>query len=520
MEKEQQIPLPEAYLEKMKRLLGEEYQAFIESYEKERVSGLRLNPLKWEAEGEKGKEGQNSSGSEISGPGIEERFGLEKIPWAREGYYYKEDKRPGMHPLHEAGAYYIQEPSAMAAAELLDPKPGEIILDLCGAPGGKTTQIAGRMNQAGLLVSNEIRPARAKILSQNVERMGIGNAVVTNEDSRTLLNHFPEFFDKILVDAPCSGEGMFRKDQQARREWSPDNVELCARRQAEILNHAAGMLKSGGRLVYSTCTFSPEENEGSIQAFLKQHHEFELEEEVLEGFSFFSHGRPEWVEGGMQELSKTFRIWPHQTRGEGHFLAVLRKRNVGKKYKTLDFHGVQHLKKTRGTEEKEGKKDKRTTEVWEKWRQFAETELFISSADRSKEAVKAKRSVWETGRPLMFGDQLYVIPGEMADIKGLKVLRPGLHLGEYKKNRFEPSHSLALYLKKEQARQWASLKGDGSLIRKYLSGEAIDPGCLEGAHTSLSEKGWVLMLVDSCSIGWAKLAGNMLKNHYPKGLRR
>lgn len=520
MGKEQQIPLPEAFLEKMKRLLGEEYQAFIESYERERVLGLRLNPLKWNAEDKKRKEGQNGSRPDIDRMGIEEQFGLEKIPWAREGYYYEEQARPGKHPLHEAGAYYIQEPSAMAAAELLNPKPGEIILDLCAAPGGKTTQIAGRMNQAGLLVSNEIHPARAKILSQNVERMGIGNVVVTNEDSRTLLDHFPEFFDKILVDAPCSGEGMFRKDQQARQEWSPENVRLCARRQAELLDHAAGMLKKGGRLVYSTCTFSPEENEGSIQAFLKQHHEFVPEEEVPDGFSFFGHGRPEWIEAGTPKLSKTFRIWPHKTKGEGHFLAVLRKENLEQKPETAGWPGEEYRKKNRRAEEKVGKKDKRVWEVWEKWRQFAETELFISSIDRNVETVKAERSVWETGRPIMFGEQLYVIPSETADIKGLKVLRPGLHLGEYKKNRFEPSHSLALYLKKEQVRQWVSLKGNGSLIRKYLSGETIDLGCLEGVHTSLLEKGWVLMLVDNCSTGWAKLAGNTLKNHYPKGLRR
>lgn len=485
MKQERQISLPAVFLERMKRLLGEEYPAFLDSYEKERVQGLRLNPLKWGPE----TPGQEWDAYEAE---IKKKFGLRKILWAKDGYYYEADTRPGRHPLHEAGAYYIQEPSAMAAAALLSPEPGEIVLDLCAAPGGKTTQLAGLMKQAGLLVSNEIHPARARILSQNVERMGIRNGVVTNEDPETLLAHFPEFFHKILVDAPCSGEGMFRKDDKARQEWSPENVSLCARRQGEILDCAAGMLKGGGRLVYSTCTFSPEENEGSVQGFLKHHEEFELEEVVPEGFSGFGHGQPEWIEGGMPELSKTFRIWPHRTEGEGHFLAVLKKSSEKEK-----------------EPEKERHKRRKTPDEWEKWCRFAQTELSLSLEDQCRKA----------GYPVMFGDQLYLVPSQMKDMKGLKILRPGLHLGEYKKNRFEPSHSLALYLKKEQARQWVCLDADGPLIQKYLRGEAIDRGSLEGAPAALSEKGWVLMLADHVSVGWAKLAGNTLKNHYPKGLR-
>lgn len=522
MKQEGQIPLPEAFLERMDRLLGEEYQEFIESYGNDRVQGLRFNPLKWgdEEEGEEWKEYV---------AGIEKKFGLRKIPWTKEGYYYQGDARPGKHPLHQAGAYYIQEPSAMAAVELLNPGPGERILDLCAAPGGKTTQIAGRMKQAGLLVSNEIHPARARILSQNVERMGIGNAVVTNQDSRTLSARFPEFFHRILVDAPCSGEGMFRKDEEARREWSPEHVRLCARRQEEILEDAAGMLESGGRLVYSTCTFSPEENEGSIREFLKRHREFSLEEELPEGFSSFGHGRPDWIEDGVGELSKTFRIWPHRTEGEGHFLAVLRKNgpedrkepSTGRECLTGEklFSG-QCPKEGRGAFEKGKKKSGTASEAWETWRRFAETELSLSFADKDRQTAESEKSVLETGVPVMFGEQLYLIPPEMKDMSGLKVLRPGLHLGEVKKNRFEPSHSLALYLKKQQVKQWIRLDADGPLIEKYLSGQAMDGGSLKGAGASELKKGWVLILADNCSAGWAKLAGNTLKNHYPKGLRR
>ncbi len=234
------IQLPDEFREKMKRLLGAEYDSFIESYEKERVQGLRVNPLKISKE----------KFSEIS------PFHLEKIPWAAEGYYYQAAERPGKHPYHEAGLYYIQEPSAIAVVELLNPKPGEKILDLCAAPGGKTTHIAGRLQGKGFLLSNEIHPARARILSQNVERLGIGNAVVSSEDSGSLSLRFPGFFDRIVVDAPCSGEGMFRKDETARLEWTPEHVKVCAARQEEILSNACHVKAWGNHRVFHLHLFS------------------------------------------------------------------------------------------------------------------------------------------------------------------------------------------------------------------------------------------------------------------------
>lgn len=516
----EEIALPEGFLERMEGLLGKEYPEFLESFQKKCTAGLRLNPLKRMGEQASGL-GCAVGNQEDGEPEekLQALFGLRKIPWAREGYYYEEDKRPGKHPFHEAGVYYIQEPSAMAAVELLDPRPGERVLDLCGAPGGKSTQIAGRMRQAGLLVSNEIHPARAKILSRNMERMGVGNAVVTNEDSKTLLEHFPEFFDRILVDAPCSGEGMFRKDQQARQEWSTDNIRLCVSRQAGILDHAAGMLKAGGRLVYSTCTFSPEENEGSIQGFLERHRDFTLEDMgIPDGFSSFGHGQPSWIREGREELGRTFRIWPHRTEGEGHFLAVLKKQLPESGTTQPEW---EKAKKTKKTERKDGIKDGKTSEAWAAWREFAENELIPTAAGGpGGEEGSSEKTVRDTGCPRMFGDQLYLVPAGMIKTEGLKILRPGLHLGELKKNRFEPSHSLALYLKKEQARQWVSLESEGALIRSYLGGEAIDSSCLKEVHTSPLKNGWILILADGLSIGWAKLSGNMLKNHYPKGLRK
>lgn len=503
MKEETVFQLPETFLNKMKCLLGEtEYEEFLKSYEKERIQGLRLNPLKWSMEW----------GEEAGF--LKTKFNLRKIPWAKEGYYYEADTRPGKHPLHEAGAYYIQEPSAMAVAELLDPKPGERILGLCAAPGGKTTQIAGRMNQQGILVSNEIHPARAKILSQNVERMGIANCVVTNEDSHSLLSHFPEFFDKIVVDAPCSGEGMFRKDEQARQEWSLDNVKLCAARQMEILDNAAGMLKRGGRLVYSTCTFSPEENEGSIQAFLSRHPEFAVEAgEAPEGFEHFGKGRPEWAgvsepdcEADLclnKELSCTFRIWPHRTEGEGHYLACLRK--SGEQERMPEGRKGKRRTSSKGNSDPE----KETMKIW---KEFENTVL----------SEHALGELLHESSLITFGDHIYALPSDMVSLKGLKVLRPGLDLGVIKKNRFEPSHALALYLKKEQARQWFSMPGDRELIQIYLRGETIDISRLgeKEAFWNLKSSGWVLMMTENCSAGWAKLVGNTLKNHYPKGLRR
>lgn len=470
------IRLPEAFQEKMKKLLGEEYEAFVQSYEQERVQGLRFNTEKVSLEQALGQ--------------VSEQFHLEKIPWAKEGYYYDGQTRPGKHPYHDAGVYYIQEPSAMAVVELLDPQPGERILDLCAAPGGKTTHIAERLQGKGLLVSNEIHPARARILSQNVERMGIPNAVVTNEDSGKLTRYFPEFFDRIVVDAPCSGEGMFRKEEGAADQWSPDHVVLCEMRQAEILDNAASMLKCGGRLVYSTCTFSPEENEGSIQTFLERHPEFSVEEiteNESEKYAGFDCGHPEWIENGREELKHTFRIWPHRTEGEGHYMAVLRKSGE------LQEQELPPVKKGKCQEDA--------------------LHFYQSTLKGCEKGLPE----WLENQ-VLFGDQVYAVPKEMVDYKGLKVLRPGLHLGTIKKKRFEPSHALALYLHPSQVLRHYDCSAGGEEILRYLKGETLPTD----AHSTDAPQssGWVLMTVDGYSIGWAKLVGTTLKNHYPKGLRR
>ena len=283
--------LPKEFLSRMEKQLGEEYPAFLESLERPRGVALRFNPLKGEM------------------PQLP--FVGNSVPWEPMGFYYNPDSRPGLHPYHEAGVYYLQEASAMAPVALLDPQPGEKICDLCAAPGGKTTQIAGRMAGEGVLLCNEINPKRAKILSRNIERMGVGNALVTNEHPERLAKKYGGFFDKVLIDAPCSGEGMFRKEEAAVTDWSQETVEMCARRQGEILCSGAQLVRPGGRLVYSTCTFAPEENEAVIAKFLETHPDFHPEEIEAPWFTAGENG--------------SFRMWPHKLLGEGHFAAVLHR---------------------------------------------------------------------------------------------------------------------------------------------------------------------------------------------------
>lgn len=428
--------LPEAFLQRIQAQLGEEYDAFLQSLERPRAVALRINPLK---------------GAAPSLP-----FVGQSVPWEPLGYYYDPDSRPGLHPYHEAGVYYLQEASAMSAVALLDPQPGQRICDLCAAPGGKSTQIAGRLQGQGFLLCNEWSPKRARILSQNIERLGVANALVTNETADRLAARLPGFFDRVLIDAPCSGEGMFRKEEAAITDWSPETVQMCARRQAEILDAGAKLLRCGGRLVYSTCTFAPEENELTVAAFLERNPDFRLEAVEAPWFTPAGEGQ--------------FRLWPHKLLGEGHFAAVMTKR------------GQEAADGIYLTREKLPKL----------WQEFA----------KSLDITLPK------GKALLFGQTLYWVPEEMPELKGLKVLRPGLELGEVKKDRFEPAHALALWL--NSCKNTLSLPADSPEIRAYLHGDVLP----------CSQKGWCLVQVDGYSIGWGKSDGNQLKNHYPKGLRR
>lgn len=478
-EKEQgSFQLPEQFLKRMQKMLGEEYPDFLQSYKEMPFSSLRLNP-------------QKTDPALFSG---QVPFHLSQVPWEPNGFYYDTDDRPGRHPYHDAGVYYIQEASAMAPVHYLDPKPGERVLDLCAAPGGKTTQIAAAMDGRGILVSNEPHPQRAKILSENVERMGIRNDIVTNEMPDRLAEVFPDYFDRILVDAPCSGEGMFRKNEEARTQWSPEAVTLCAGRQDEILAEAAKMLAPGGRLVYSTCTFAPDEDEGTILRFLEHHPDFSLvPAEPICGMS--PAGGPVYEKtcststetpSGCAETpsgdtySGMIRLWPHRLKGEGHFLAVLEKEKADE-----DREQLRRQKTEKGLPE----------------RACAEYQSFC------RETLQTTRS----GVYLMFGEQLYLAPPETPRLAGLRVLRPGLHLGTVRKGHFTPSHALALTLRPGEVKRTADWHADAPEIAAYLQGQTI---------ASAGEKGWCLVTVDGYSLGWGKRSGDQLKNHYPKGLRK
>lgn len=454
--------LPIAFEERMKEMLDSEYPAFLASYEDKRYQALRVNTLK-------------SCGEDFT---EKVRWNMERVPWSTSGFYYEQEIEPGKHPYHAAGVYYIQEPSAMAPAEYLEAQPGERVLDLCAAPGGKSTQMAAAMKGEGLLVANEIHPARAKILSENIERMGIRNALVTNEPPARLADTFACYFDRIMVDAPCSGEGMFRKNEDACSEWSPENVTLCAGRQDEILDCADHMLKPGGRIVYSTCTFAPEENEGSISRFIERHPAYRIL--PVKKYEGMSDGVPAWTDHPAAGIEHTIRLFPHKLHGEGHYVAVLEKAGM-----TAD--GAEEC--VRGGTER-GVSEKECKEYIDFCKQYLRKDL--------------------DGNLLRFGEQLYLAPKGLPSLKGLKVLRPGLHLGTMKKNRFEPSHALALACAKEEAVNVTNLSADSKEIRDYLNGQTF---CCEGG------KGWHLICADGYSIGWGKLAGGVMKNHYPKGLR-
>jgi len=427
--------LPQEFLERMQNQLGDEYPAFLQSLERPRAVALRFNPLKGET------------------PNLS--FVGERVQWEPMGYYYDPQSRPGLHPYHDAGVYYLQEASAMSAVALLDPQPGERICDLCAAPGGKSTQIAGRMMGEGFLLCNEYSSKRAKILSGNIERMGIANALVTNETPDRLAQRLPGYFDRVLIDAPCSGEGMFRKEEAAVTDWSPETVEMCAQRQAGILDAGAKLVRPGGRLLYSTCTFAPEENEQAVAGFLERNPEFVLENVDAPWFTPAGEGQ--------------FRLWPHKLLGEGHFGAVLRRKGE---------------EPTAG----EGKVGEKLSKLWT---EFAK-QLGIQLPE---------------GKAVLFGEHLYWAPADMPDLTGLKVLRPGLELGELKKDRFEPAHALALWLKTCNCTE--ELESSSKQLQAYLCGNVLPS----------DKRGWCLVTVDGYTIGWGKGDGRQLKNHYPKGLR-
>ena len=466
--------LPKAFLREMEDLLGYEYQAFLDSYRDEKTSAIRVNTLKLPIE----------SFKDLGLFNID--FERDKISWAEEGYYLSGDVNPGKNPLHDAGAYYIQEPSAMSVVGQTHVFEEDRVLDLCAAPGGKSTYILSRLNHKGLLVSNEINPSRIRALGENLERFGAVNSIITNSDSSNLLTFFKGFFDKIFIDAPCSGQGMFRKDDFAIEDWSQDKVDECVAIQRQLIRDAYQMLRAGGMIIYSTCTFTRQENEDIIEDFLGDYQD--------------------------ANLLDMDRIWPHRDRGEGHFCARITKKadkqgdQEAQDSDLLAFDKDSHRDSSRESAKKSKKKQKSKAKFNRKnqeylglYEDFA-TDYLIDGGLRklleSGLAVKEERLHYQ---PLDY------------DLRGLKVLRSGLFVGEFKKNRFEPAHSLAMALKPSDVKNTIDFANDSDEIRAYLRGESIGTG---------QSRGWVLVSVDGVSLGWGKESNGILKNKYPKGLRR
>lgn len=470
MQNQQEFKLtdfPEYFVEKMESILPEEeVKDFLDSYNKRPSKGIRANRLKTTREKLK--------------KDLPEEFEAQDIPWVEEGIYINPDSRPGKIPEYYTGLFYPQEPSAMTSAAALDVEEGDLILDLCAAPGGKSTQLASKLGESGALVLNEIMKGRVPVLASNVERMGIKNAVILNERPERLVNNFYEAFDKILVDAPCSGEGMFRKDPDVMQEWHVGRPELCSIKQNKILETVDQLLKPGGELVYSTCTFSPEENEKVIDELLKTGR-YEILPIELDGIE--THGlKDQMSEEGLEE--NLLRIWPHKTEGEGHFVAKLKKL---------------------GTPRKNRRRNNNRNKLIRRAPKKLITDYNDFKAEYMPDIKDKHLFIFKDKRLLIMPELL-----EPNDLEGLKVNRGGLIIGELKKNRFEPSHSLAMALKKDEFNNTYDLDEDE--LWSYLKGEIITP-------KEKVRDGWVLMCYNDHPVGFGKHSSNTIKNKYPKGLR-
>ncbi|WP_282936686.1 RsmB/NOP family class I SAM-dependent RNA methyltransferase [Paenibacillus sp. RC67] len=497
--------LPEAFITKMKSLLGTEFPAFISSYEETRRYGLRVNTLK-----------VNVDEFKTLMP-----FNLDPIPWTSTGYYYGESDRPGKHPYYHAGLYYIQEPSAMAPGELLDVQPGERVLDLCAAPGGKSTQIAAKLAGQGLLVTNDIHPDRVKALVKNIELNGVRNAVVLNERPDKLQHPFRAFFDKILIDAPCSGEGMFRKEEEMAKAWHPDWVTRYAGMQRDLLKQAAIMLRPGGRIVYSTCTFSPEENEAMIAQFIASHPQFRIVPIPME--HGFRPGNPDWLDitelgslqaaAAAQEVSGTARLWPHHLSGEGHFVAVL-EYEADKASPARIAAETKFLKADKERLKSKGRDRYATDKYLFKKQPVVDLQPFYSFMQEFAPDVPVSNVV-------LHGEHIYVSPEGLPDLSGIRVIRPGWYMGSVRKQRFEPSHALAMGLKQSDVRRWIALTAKETATVRYLKGETLEIA-EDQVHLSGDldkKKGYSLVTIDGFAVGWGKWQDGMLKNEYPAGWR-
>lgn len=475
--------IPMEFLNRMRELLTKnEYQEFLDSFNMPRYYGLRINTLKISVE----------DFLKIS------PFKLSPIPWTKDGFYYEEGEFPGKHPYYHAGLYYIQEPSAMLPGAILDAKPGEKILDLCAAPGGKAVQIAAGMKGQGLLVANDISNDRVKGLVKNIELYGIKNAIVTNDTPAKLSENFQNYFDKILIDAPCSGEGMLRKDEEAAKGMKNFTTDKCTLMQWEILKNIDSMLKVGGNLLYSTCTFSPEEDEKMISRFLTEYNNYELVE--IPKNAGIEGGRPEWADGN-KELLKTARLWPHKLKGEGHFVALLRKKaSIGQ------VNGVSQVRESKGVLPELG-----VTQLNQNFPSVGSQQPEAGWQEALNKFQIDSLKIGVQGYFYIKGSSIYNLPVPYPNLKGIKLAKFGWYLGEFMHDKFEPSHSLIISLKAEDIKNVISFYADSKEVNSYLKGETL---------MFESEKGFIGICVNGYTLGWVKQTGDFVKNMYPKGWRK
>jgi len=460
--------LPQDFLEEMQHLLNDEFDEFLASYNEQPLAGLRIN---------KSKLTENNALNILP-------WKMTNIPWISNGFYYDGEDQPSRHPYYFAGLYYLQEPSAMTPASLLPVTPGDKVLDMCAAPGGKATELGVKLQGQGVLFANDISNSRAKALLKNLELFGIPNIFVTSEEPFKLLNYYKGYFDKILIDAPCSGEGMFRKDPKMIKSFLEHGPEYYAQIQKSLIMTAADLLAPGGMILYSTCTFSPLENEAVIQYLLDNREGFTVKS-IDSRFEGFSEGRPDVLEHGDESLKNCIRIWPHKMNGEGHFAALIQKNNC-------DIEII-----TSGN-----KKSKQ-----------------VKTPKLPDEAVQFLKNVKlpiSEGTLILKEGKLYLLPKGTMVHSGIRYLRTGLYLGEIVKDKFfEPSQALAMALKSTDFSSNISIPSDDIRAVKYLKGETIEIDDLYHAQS----KGWQLVCVDEWSLGWGKSTGDTLKNKYYSGWR-
>ncbi|MDO5415762.1 MAG: RsmB/NOP family class I SAM-dependent RNA methyltransferase [Lachnospiraceae bacterium] len=459
------MELPQKFLDEMQELLGEAYPAYLASFEESWNRGLRVNERKLDA------------GRFCAVSGRE----LEPVPWISNGFYYDSRWLAAKDPYYYAGLYYLQEPSAMTPASRLPVEPGDRVLDLCAAPGGKATELGVKLRGKGILFANDISNSRAKALLKNLELFGIPNICVTSETPEKLAGELPGFFDKILVDAPCSGEGMFRKEPDMMKDWLERGPEYYAPLQREILTQAAVLLKPGGLLLYSTCTFSRREDEENILWLLAQNPEMELV--ALPQFPGASDGFG---------LSGVLRLFPYRLKGEGHFLALLRKKETAD---AAAVPGHAAGKAVRAGRQELG--------------DFPEFAKGLSGGFAGLLASALKQD-----RVRLIHENLYLLPEEFPEGARLRYLRTGLHLGELKRGRFEPGQAFAMALKASDFSETIHFSKEDERVLRYLKGETLSLLPEEGGR-----KGWCLVCLEDFPLGWAKGTGAMLKNKYYPGWR-